>query len=67
MELPNSRTFIELKLDEMSLILGMDSPLPCLPLEVKVIFDLNIILVTTCFERENIAKLHLAPSFSGLD
>ncbi len=35
MELPNSRTFIKLRLDEMSLILEMNSPLPCLSLEVS--------------------------------
>jgi hypothetical protein len=34
-ESPNSCTFIELGLDEMSLISRMDSPLPRLPLEVS--------------------------------
>jgi hypothetical protein len=55
MELPNSRTAIEVGLDEIPSTLGVGSPMPCLHVvEVSpfhVIFDLNGILITTCFNK----------------
>jgi hypothetical protein len=49
----------------------VDSPMPCLPsLEVSplhVIFDLNGVLVTTCFDRGRYQKAPFHTSFLDLD
>ncbi len=61
----------EQKLHEMPSTLGVDSPMPCLPsLEVSplhVIFDLNGVLVTTCFDRGRYQKAPFHTSFLDLD
>jgi len=54
-ELPNSRTVVEVGLDEIPSTLGVGSPMPCLHVaEVSpfhVIFDLNGVLITTCVNK----------------
>ncbi len=60
-ELPNSRTFVELGMDEMPSISKVDSLVPCSPTaEVNrfhVIFNLNKILVTTYFDKDIYGKV----------
>jgi len=61
LELPNSGTFGELKLHEMPLTLGMDSPMPHSPSSevspLHVIFYLNGVFVTTCFNRGEVEEV----------
>ncbi len=55
MELPNSRAIVAISLDEIPSTLNVDSKVPHLPMvEVSpfhVIFNLNKILITTCFNK----------------
>jgi hypothetical protein len=71
MKSPNSCVFVELKMDEMPFILGIDSLVFCsLIMEVSpfhVIFNLNGVLVATHFNKGGYGNVHLEPSFLGLD
>jgi hypothetical protein len=57
---PNSRAIVEVGLDEIPLISGGDSPVLCSPtVEVNpfhVIFDLNGVWITTCFNKGGYGK-----------
>jgi len=60
-ELPNARTFVELGMDEMPSTLRVESLVPCSHvIEVipfHVIFNLNKILVATCFDEGEYGKV----------
>ncbi len=61
MESPNSRTVIELGLDEIPLTSGGDSLVPLLPSpkvsSFHVIFDLNKVLIATRFDKGGYGKV----------
>jgi hypothetical protein len=54
-ESPNSRTVVVVDFDEIFLISGVDSEVPCLPMvevsPLHVIFNLNGVMITTHFDK----------------